>query len=417
MADDVPLQLYPSLGLFLVPQTNIIIDVLIPETRTIGASISNWEMMEKLKLSAQPEEFVSLRVDHCSREKITFKGELRSLRALGKVILMLNGKKMKMHGFTDSLRVKAYSSDVHYPKKTDWEGYYRSKGLVVFSDGHPGERPDTVKIKGIPLKWFVLEDDPDSGGHPSEVLLSQTFSRYGHVENVGVYVPDTNPLQDTGSFASFGPSARECERTFEAYVQFSDYEGFCSAMLGLKGMKLMKKNGNEDVFEVEVEVDYDRSGYMTVECVRKRLLEDARQRELRRQARLQQEEKERQEMERLQELRKKQKEERELQRIAKRKQEKMIIKRLKELTDRRKVEAQRLLRVLLAGAAEEVYQEERRKGIPLHTTTTTTSSSRSSRSRSGIGELKKQVRELESRKKAIQCELKHRKQRLKTRLE
>ena len=401
MAEDVPLQLYPSLGLFLVPQTSILIDVLIPETRVIGASISNWEMMEKLKQAAIPEEFVSLRVEHCSRDKITFKGELKSLRALGKVILMLNGKKMKMHGFSESLRVKAHSSDVHYPKKKDWEGYYRSRGLEVFSDGQPGQRPDTVKIQGIPVKWFVLEDDPDSGGLPSEVLLLQTFSTYGHVDNVGFYVPETGTMQEAGSFASFGPVTRGCERTFEAYVQFLDYEGFCSAMMGLKGMKLMKKVGEkEEVFEIDV--DYDRSGFMTVECVRKRLLEDARLREARRQLRLEKEENERLKEERLKEMRRKQKEERELQRIAKQKQEELIIGKLKDLTERRKVEAQRLLRVLLAGAAEEVYQQEKKDGCTLSAGT------------SSVCDLKKHVLELELRKKAIQSELKHRKRRLKT---
>lgn len=405
MADDLPLELCPPLHLFLVPQKKINVAVVLPTARTVGPSISNWDMMEKLRQGAQPEQFVSLRVEHSSRERINFIGELPSLRALRKVVLLLNGKTMRMPGFAEPFKVKAFSLDVNFPKKKDWEAFYRSRGLANFADGSPGERPDTVRVSRVPVEWFNDRSDVDAGGWPSKALIAQAFSQFGAVSNVGVYLHKAAVLQlpqAEGAFSSFGPTPSQSARLFDAFLQFADYNGFCSCMLGLKGVHMMRDvgaaGGGADAKEVAcIEVDYDRSGFMTVVNVRRREVEEAALRESRQQERERREEeerlererresKERAEKERKQEERRQRREARQQRHLEKEKQKDMILQRLKVVSAERHTEAQRLLRVLLSGAAEQVYQEERAEQDAACST----------------AELRRRVRELERRRRALE---------------
>ena len=433
MADDVPLELCAPLSLFLVPQKKITVVVVLPTSRTVGPSISNWDMMEKLRQGAQPEQFVNLRVEHSSRERISFVGELLSLRALRKVVLLLNGKTMRMPGFQEPFKVKAHSLDVNFPKKKDWEAFYRSKGLANFADGSPGERPDTVRVSRIPVEWFMDHSDLDAGEWPSKALIAQAFSQFGVLSNVGMYLHKMGMprLQHVeGAFSSFGPTPGQPVRLFDAFLQFADYNGFCSAMLGLKGMDMMRSvgaggggaEGGAEAKEVAcIEVDYDRFGFMTLANTRKREAEEALLRENRQKEREQREEAERAEKERKEEeervererrkeeeraererrkeegaererrekARKQKREARRARRLEKENQKNIIVQRLKVVSAERHREAQRLLRVLLSGAAEQVYQEERAEQDAACST----------------AELRQRVKELERRRRVLEREL------------
>ena len=106
MADDV-LAFYLPAGLFLKSEARVWIEVKLPEIKSTGTSISNWEVMEKIKALSQPVEFLSLRVGNYSRELIQFEGELESVRNLRKIVLLLHGKSMKLSGFSEFLKLKA----------------------------------------------------------------------------------------------------------------------------------------------------------------------------------------------------------------------------------------------------------------------------------------------------------------------
>lgn len=411
------------MSLFLVPQKKITVVVVLPTSHTVGPSISNWDMMEKLRQGAQPEQFVNLRVEHSSRERISFVGELLSLRAMRKVVLLLNGKTMRMPGFQEPFKVKAYSLDVNFPKKKDWEAFYRSKGLTNFADGSPGERPDTVRVSRVPVEWFVDQSDLDAGEWPSKALIAQSFSQFGVLSNVGVYLhkmaaPQLQQVE--GAFSSFGPALGHSARLFDAFLQFDDYSGFCNAMLGLKGMHMMRSvgtggGGAGDKVEAKdvacIEVDYDRFGFMTLANTRKREAEEAMLRESRQKERERREEaeraeserreeeeraererkeqEERAERERREEVRRQRREARRARRLEKEKQKDIIVQRLKAVSVERHREAQRLLRVLLSGAAEQVYQEERAEQDAACSTAA----------------LRQRVRELERRRRALEREL------------
>ena len=278
MAADVPLAFYQPAGLFLKAEAKIFIEVKLPEIKVSGISVSNWEVMEKIKALSKPEEFQSLRVANYSRERIQFEGEFESLRAMRKVILLLNGKSMKLSGFAELLKIRATQDEPPYPTKNEWEDFFVEKGLETFDEGRPGERPDTVRIRGLPMKWFTSKS---SDGEPCPRVLTQAFQRFGKVRQVGIYDPSSHGHRRSGSFLEFGPGSGARFLHFEAYVQYEKYVGFCNAISSLKGMQLLRlEEGGKEVI-ARMTVDFDKTGFLSERNVRKRRhAEERRKREM-----------------------------------------------------------------------------------------------------------------------------------------
>ena len=275
MSDDVPLSFYPSCGLYLKTEARIHIEVRLPEIRNPGVTVSNWEIMEKIKINSEPEDYLNLRVVLTSRELIRFEGEFESVRALRKVILLLNGKTIKLRGFSDPLKMKARRAEEPYPTKATWEEHFISRGVDTFDEGRPGERPDTIHVKGLPVRWFTSKN---SDGRPCPKALTQAFQKFGKVRQVGFYDASTENVSK--GFSSFGPGAGTDTLNFEAYIQYEKYGGFCSAMGSLKGMQLMRlQAGGQAV--VKIKVDFDKASFLSDRGIRKRLhLEEKRRKEL-----------------------------------------------------------------------------------------------------------------------------------------
>lgn len=356
MADDVPLAFYQPAGLFLKPDSKIAIQVRLPEIRGSGVSISNWEVMEKIKSLSKPEEFRSLRVENYSREVIRFEGEFETVRSMRKVVLLLNGKCMKLSGLSDLLKIRAKQHEPQYPTKKEWEDYFVEKGVETFDDGRPGERPDTLMVRGLPVKWFVSQT---SENKPCPRLLTLAFQKFGNVRQVGICNPSSSMRHHHSEFSSFGPGSSENTLYFTAYIQYEKYSAFCSAMDTLKGMKLMRLECGGKEAVVSIEVNFDRSGYLSKKNILKRQrMEEQRQRELEEQ-RLKEEERKK-ERERKRRLEREAEEEaraaKKMKKLEEKRQKKqqqaMLVAQLKAIAVKRREEAQRLLSVLLAGAAE-----------------------------------------------------------------
>lgn len=163
MADDVPISFFPTGGLYLKTLAILMIEVRLPEIRNPGLTVSNWEIMEKIKEKSKPVDYQNLRVSSSARELIRFEGEFETIRALRKVTLLLNGKSIKIRGFHDALRIRAYQPESDYPTQIHWEGHFNDRGVPSFDEGKPGERADTVHIKGLPVRWFSSQS---SNGRP-----------------------------------------------------------------------------------------------------------------------------------------------------------------------------------------------------------------------------------------------------------
>ncbi len=280
IADDVPLAFYQPAGLFLKAEARIFIEVKLPEIKVSGVTVSNWEVMEKLKSLSKPEEFQTLRVARYSRERIEFEGEFESLRPMRKVVLLLNGKSMKLSGFTELLKIKARHLETPFPTKKEWEDYFADRGVQAFDEAKPGERPDTLRIKGLPVKWFASKT---SEGKPCPRVLTQAFQKFGKVRQVGIYDSSSSSSSshsESGSFSSFGPGSGARCMHFEVYIQYDKYAAFCAAMSSLKGMKILRlEEGGREAL-AKVSVDFDKTAFLSDRNVRKRRhAEERRQRE------------------------------------------------------------------------------------------------------------------------------------------
>ncbi|MEJ1288910.1 hypothetical protein NN561_019946 [Cricetulus griseus] len=102
--------LCPALGLYLKPITKVTISVALPPLRQPGKSISNWEVMERLKAMAAAQaraQFSALRIAKSTLDFIRFEAEVENRALVRPFLACLDGKTIKLSGFADALRVRA----------------------------------------------------------------------------------------------------------------------------------------------------------------------------------------------------------------------------------------------------------------------------------------------------------------------
>lgn len=272
--------LYPTRNLYLKPISRLVIVVTMPSLKIPGLTISNWEIMERLKAMVAPDQFLSLKVAKSSLELLTFDAEVDSKTTLTKFLIKLDGKGIKLNGFADQLRVRAARKKIPFPKKHDWNSHFRESETT--NENHPGERPDTVYMSHLPTKWFV-ENEKDTRG--SELVLTAVFSTFGEVRCVDI--PNNDPYRDrilmleevknektktdeavkeTG-FKTFSHSSNI---HFECYVQFMEYSGFAKCMKAMRGKKLLYMLEDERGATANIEVDFDKTHHLSEKNIKRR---------------------------------------------------------------------------------------------------------------------------------------------------
>lgn len=101
----------------------------------------------------------------------------------------------------------------------------------------PGERPDTIHVTGLPVKWFV----EDGASVPSESLICKIFKKWGPVRKIDVPVAD--PYRSRMRLGSnIHKFSYEDGIFFDVFIQYNEYMDFVRAMDALRGMKLLKKD-------------------------------------------------------------------------------------------------------------------------------------------------------------------------------
>ncbi|XP_022249982.1 A-kinase anchor protein 17A-like [Limulus polyphemus] len=261
-------ELNELLGFFLKPLAKLNICVQLPSLKTPGKSISNWEVMEKLKKMVKPEEFIVLKVSKTTLEFIRFEGEVENKSTLKVVLGRLDGSTIKLSGFADVLKVRAAEAKLTFPARHDWDSFFRDAKNM--NEMKPGERPDTIHFQGLPCKWFA-ENNSDSG-KPSDKIIRQVFEAFGEIRCIDIpmldpYRQDIDKSVGKISTFSFGQ-----DLTFEAYVQYREYMGFVKAMDALRGMKLMFTNENK-FYAAVIKVEFDKTKHLSDRQIRKRRLE------------------------------------------------------------------------------------------------------------------------------------------------
>lgn len=181
-ADCVPLYLPQSL--FLKPFARINVSVTLPPSVT-GKPISNFDIMEKLRSMVQPERFAMLKVSKSTLEFIRFEGELENSKEVNNVLARLDGRNIKLANFAEHLKVRSSLAKDSFPSRHSWDSYFRDARDM--DEMKPGERPDTVHLSNLPIRWFCpRHQENDENVRPSESIFKRIFEKFGQVRAVDI---------------------------------------------------------------------------------------------------------------------------------------------------------------------------------------------------------------------------------------
>src|SRR5699024_1156313 len=147
---------------------------------------------------------------------------------------------IKLKEIPDLIRIKAAEAKSDFPTRQKWDAYFQE--AKDMDEMKPGQRPDTVHISRLPIKWFVpyhMTDEEDV--LPSEKMFYRIFEKFGQIRYVDIPVCDPYRKKMKDHISGYKVHSPDDKEFFEGYVQFRDYIGFTKTMDALKGMKLLKK--------------------------------------------------------------------------------------------------------------------------------------------------------------------------------
>lgn len=264
--DIIPL--YLPQQLFLKPIAKIQISIHLPQYKIMGKTVSHWEIREKLKNIINPEEFTILKVTKTTREVIQFEAEVDHKNILNRTIEKLDKKMIKLSDINNLLQVRAAEAKSNFPTKHSWDSFFRD--AKDMDEMKPGERPDTIHICNLPIRWFVihhLQDENDV--KPSEKILYRIFEKFGKIRNVDIPICDPYRQKMKNYMTGIQNHSFEDKELFEGYIQFKDYIGFLKAMEELKGKKLVHKSNN-NCYTIDITVNFDKTKHLTESSIKRR---------------------------------------------------------------------------------------------------------------------------------------------------
>ena len=122
VSDCVPLYLPHSL--YLKPIAKFNASVALPSQIT-GKSISNYEVMEKMRQMILPDKFSMLKVSKSTLEFIRFEGEIEERSKLKHILSRLDGRPIRLTGFSESVKIRASEAKDDFPTRHDWDSFFR----------------------------------------------------------------------------------------------------------------------------------------------------------------------------------------------------------------------------------------------------------------------------------------------------
>lgn len=115
-------------NIYLKPIARMTVSVALPQLKLPGKSISNWEVMERVKAMVAPEQFSVLRISKSTMDFIRFEGEVENRAVVKGLLGRLDGKTIKLSGFTDVLKVRL----LQYCQSSSFVALSTSKGPVWY---------------------------------------------------------------------------------------------------------------------------------------------------------------------------------------------------------------------------------------------------------------------------------------------
>ncbi|XP_074110515.1 uncharacterized protein LOC141534830 isoform X2 [Cotesia typhae] len=225
--------------------------------------------MEKLRLLIRPDEFASLKVSKSTLEFLRLEADLTDKCRMAQVLSRLEGQWLNLAGFASILKVRAVEAKDDFPSKHTWDSFFRDAKHM--NELKPGERPDTIYISGLPVKWF----SEDGGKTPSESLCMKIFKKWGTIRHIDV--PAADPYRSRMRLDNNINKKSNLNDGifFDVYVQYIEYVDFVKLMDSLRGMKVLKKEDNNYLTAI-VKVDFDKTKHMSDNSVSRREFERKR---------------------------------------------------------------------------------------------------------------------------------------------
>ncbi|KAM7534920.1 hypothetical protein Aperf_G00000102304 [Anoplocephala perfoliata] len=309
--------------IYLKPICKVHITVQISGLSSLGAqskSLSTWEVSEKVRqlCPAQLSPTVSMKVTGVTVDFVRFLVELNSRSDVKRVIKAVDSQRIKLSGFPQTLRVRSGEAPIDCPRKHDWDAFFRD--AKDMNELIPGERPDTVVISRLPVRWF---SGSISKFQPDPKILEKVFQTFGKIRRTDV--PILDPCQNHHLLAEMGLTLEDAKEIlsscgandnlistqannhsgfgkitpapvkqlffgeetansidsayplmFTAYIQFADYAGFATAMETLRGKKLIYVPGDKEskdpskFYSAEIKIDFDRTKHLSDISIRRR---------------------------------------------------------------------------------------------------------------------------------------------------
>lgn len=101
----------------------------------------------------------------------------------------MDGRQIKLTGFTEYIKLRALESKDEFPTRHDWDSFFRDAKNM--DEMKAGERPDTIYLSNLPIKWFCpRHQENENGIKPSENLFKRIFEKYGDVRCVDIPICD-----------------------------------------------------------------------------------------------------------------------------------------------------------------------------------------------------------------------------------
>lgn len=314
--------------IYLKPICKVHITVQISGLSSLGTqskSLSTWEVSEKVRQLSpvQLSPSVTMKVTGVTVDFVRFLVELKSRSDVKRVVKAADSQCIKLRGFPQTLRVRTAEAPIDCPRRHDWDAFFRdSKDM---NELIPGERPDTIVLSKLPVRWFSSNNS--SKFQPDPKILVEVFQVFGKVRRVDVPILDPcqnhrlladmgltlddakdilsgfhtsvaaedNPISNQSNnhngFGKMAPSTIKqllyeeessssidsaYPLTFTAYIQFVDYAGFTAAMEALRGKKLIYAPGDINkkqpakFYSAEIKVDFDRTKHLSDASIRRR---------------------------------------------------------------------------------------------------------------------------------------------------
>uniref|UniRef100_A0A8D2D5M4 A-kinase anchor protein 17B n=1 Tax=Sciurus vulgaris TaxID=55149 RepID=A0A8D2D5M4_SCIVU len=258
--------------LYLKPIAKLMISVLLPESMDPVRPFSNWEVLDQLKSLICPDQFTTVRLSKSTKDFIRFEGEAETRSLVQILKAKLHGKIIKLNGLKTDLKVVATDA------LGEWEHFPREKEASL-SDGAEEQdhdkSPDSIYFEGLPCKWFAPKGS--SGEKPCEEIVRVVFESFGKIKNVDI--PMLDPYREVMTGGSIGGFSFGLQ-TFEAFIQYQESTDFIKAMESLRGMKLMLKGDDGKALACNIKVMFDTTKHFSEGAVKRRNQERLKLQEL-----------------------------------------------------------------------------------------------------------------------------------------